>query len=213
MAAAAGVFAAFRPPGLRDRKGHARPAGCALCVWGGFVSGFPLALVGCPPGGGVGAFGGEGGCAAVVIYQAGHTGPSTAWQCRAFQRIPRRFTPHYHQTQPHGALTKAPGRAGTAGQTWGVFCCLWIVKTGRPQREKRCGYLGSSHSPLWASHHAGNAGSFGERVGVICLLILVVSFRSLLNGMLMGNSDVAPKYNNFRICACSRVQLFPKYVL
>ena len=71
----------------------------------------------------------------------------------------------------------------------------------------------ASHSPLWASHHAGNAGSFGERVGVICLLILVVSFRSLLNGMLMGHSDVAPKYNNFRICACSRVQLFPKYVL
>ena len=24
----------------------------------------------------------------------------------------------------------------------------------------------SSHSPLWASHHAGNAGSFGDRVGV-----------------------------------------------
>ena len=24
-----------------------------------------------------------------------------------------------------------------------------------------------SHSPLWASHHAGKAGSFGERVGFI----------------------------------------------
>ena len=32
-AAAAGVFAALRPPGLRDRKGHTRPAGCALFVW------------------------------------------------------------------------------------------------------------------------------------------------------------------------------------
>ena len=29
------------------------------------------------------------------------------------------------------------------------------------------GYLQSSHSPLWASHHAGKSGSFGERVGLI----------------------------------------------
>jgi len=42
-----------------------------------------------------------------------------AWQFRTFQSIPRQFTPHLHQNQPHGALTKAPGRAGSAGLTWG----------------------------------------------------------------------------------------------
>ena len=51
-----------------------------------------------------------------------------------------------------------------------------------------CGAGQVSHSPLWASHHAGNAGSFGERVGLtsfergtswylaINLLITLMSF-------------------------------------
>ena len=42
-----------------------------------------------------------------------------------FKPVPSQFTPHLHQTQPHGALTKAPGRAGTAGQTWGFHNIPW----------------------------------------------------------------------------------------
>ena len=38
-----------------------------------------------------------------------------------FKPVPYRFTPHLHQTQPHGVLTKAPGRAGSAGQIWGFL--------------------------------------------------------------------------------------------
>ena len=45
-----------------------------------------------------------------------------------FKFVPSRFTPHLHQTQPHGALTKAPGRAGTAGQTWG-FLVVYVKLT------------------------------------------------------------------------------------
>ena len=64
----------------------------------------------------------------------------------------------------------------------------WIPRpmgrTGRiprgtgPRREPVWGRPQSSHSPLWASHHAGNAGSFGERVGLtgFSLKIREVSF-------------------------------------
>ena len=45
-----------------------------------------------------------------------------------FKFVPSRFTPHLHQNQPHGALTKAPGRAGTAGQTWG-FLVVYVKLT------------------------------------------------------------------------------------
>ena len=34
----------------------------------------------------------------------------------------------------------------------------------------------SSHSPLWTSHHAGKAGSFGERVGVMISVFNLVEF-------------------------------------
>ena len=46
-----------------------------------------------------------------------------------------------------------------------------------------CGFVWfyASHSDLWVSHHAGKAGSFGERVGVMSLLIIVVSLYFLLN--------------------------------
>ena len=37
----------------------------------------------------------------------------------------------------------------------------------RQQRGRAVRFLFTySHSPLWASHHAGNAGSFGESVGL-----------------------------------------------
>ena len=98
VAAAAGVFAAFRPPGLRDRKGHARPAGCALFVWD-----VPTRPCGMPARRGSWGLWGRGwersGC---NLSGWSHRTPN-AWQCRAFQRIPRRFTPHYtklNHTEP-----------------------------------------------------------------------------------------------------------------
>ena len=54
----------------------------------------------------------------------------------------------------------------------------------------------SSHSPLCSSHHAGNAGSFGERVGFISLLITAVSFCLLLNGERRPRTLLPPKYSN-----------------
>ena len=39
----------------------------------------------------------------------------------------------------------------------------------------------ASHSALCSAHQAGKAGSFGERVGVMSLLIIVVSLSFLLN--------------------------------
>ena len=51
----------------------------------------------------------------------------------------------------------------------------------------------SSHSPLWASHHAGNAGSFGERVGLIGWAKRVVSFFLALNGWIKSTPLQFPK--------------------
>lgn len=53
---------------------------------------------------------------------------------------------------------KAPGLAGIQSQ--GRALTRWYTTyLGR--------YCQSSHSLLWASHHTGNAGSFGERVGKV----------------------------------------------
>ena len=62
-------------------------------------------------------------------------------------------------------------------------CMLPLIRDEGPPLQGH-----SSHSPLWASHQAGKAGSFGERVGVtalqsgvswylaINLLIILISF-------------------------------------
>ena len=57
----------------------------------------------------------------------------------------------------------------------------------------------SSHSPLWASHHAGNAGSFGERVTGILYLKPEFPFR--VNGEIVF--EPTPKWKN-----CKREPLF-----
>ena len=54
---------------------------------------------------------------------------------------------------------KAPGLAGKPSQRRPPAGWYTIYLRGR--------YCQPSHSPLWVSHHAGNAGSFGERVGLI----------------------------------------------
>lgn len=54
-----------------------------------------------------------------------------------------------------------------------------------------CAYC--SHSPLWVSHHAGKAGSFGERVGVMSFIKRVVLFLSALKGWIKSISAHFPK--------------------
>ena len=54
----------------------------------------------------------------------------------------------------------------------------------------------ASHSDLCSSHQAGKAGSFGERVGVMSLLILVVSLSFLLNRRPKPKALLQPKYSN-----------------
>ena len=67
---------------------------------------------------------------------------------------------------------------------------------GEPRREPVWGRPQPSHSPLCCSHHAGNAGSFGERVDFISLLITAVSFCLLLNGERRPRTLLPPKYSN-----------------
>ena len=64
---------------------------------------------------------------------------------------------------------------------------------GEPRREPVWGRPQPSHSPLCCSHHAGNAGSFGERVGVTSGAIRVMSPFSLLNGKRIAVSLFEPK--------------------
>lgn len=47
-----------------------------------------------------------------------------------------------------------------------------------------CGFirLYASHSALWASHHAGKAGSFGERVSYISSLVSIYCSKSVTRG-------------------------------
>ena len=68
-----------------------------------------------------------------------------------------------------------------------------------PRREPVWGRPQSSHSPLWASHHAGNAGSFGERVTGILYLKPEFPFR--VNGEIVF--EPTPKWKN-----CKREPLF-----
>ena len=67
------------------------------------------------------------------------------------------------------------------------------------RREPVWGRPQSSHSPLWASHHAGNAGSFGERVTGILYLKPEFPFR--VNGEIVF--EPTPKWKN-----CKREPLF-----
>ena len=63
----------------------------------------------------------------------------------------------------------------------------------------------ASHSDLCSSHHAGNAGSFGERVGVMGgLRIEVLSLA--LNGKTVLIAAVTPRYRNCSIVVLSLVQ-------
>lgn len=72
-----------------------------------------------------------------------------------------------------------------------------IQSQGRALTRWYTTYLGrycqSSHSLLWASHHTGNAGSFGERVGKSVELIKLVSPCFLLKGKIQLISLRAPK--------------------
>ena len=62
-----------------------------------------------------------------------------------------------------------------------------------------------SHSALWASHHAGNAGSFGERVDLTAGAIIAVSVFSLKGEMQRVSGDT-PKYRNLNNIPLSSVQ-------
>ena len=71
--------------------------------------------------------------------------------------------------------------------------------------------MGSSHSPLWASHHAGNAGSFGERVGVMLFIFNSVEFVLLSKMQIKGcSSFVPPKYKNSSRTPLLVVQCVPE---
>ena len=70
----------------------------------------------------------------------------------------------------------------------------------------------ASHSALCCSHQAGNAGSFGERVGVIVLLTVVVSFCVLLKGATNPKTLLLPKYNNSRTALLPCAQIVFIYV-
>lgn len=63
----------------------------------------------------------------------------------------------------------------------------------------------SSHSPLWASHHAGKSGSFGERVGLTAGAIIAVAV-FFINGEMQRVSGDTPKYRNFNKVPLSSVQ-------
>ena len=61
----------------------------------------------------------------------------------------------------------------------------------------------ASHSALCFSHHAGKAGSFGERVGRILGLIKEVS-SSALKGEITNVSELTPKYRSFNNASLSK---------
>ena len=70
-------------------------------------------------------------------------------------------------------------------------------------------YRQSSHSPLWASHHAGKLGSFGEKVGAV-----TSKFAELLSakkGEIKFTSfpSVQPKCRNSNRCSLLFVHTFP----
>lgn len=113
-------------------------------------------------------------------------------------------------------LVPAPRRRGRR-----PFHAAW-VETCRPGKTVRewwtGGHIGpplqghASHSDLCCSHHAGNAGSFGERVGVIVLLTVVVSFCVLLKGATNPKTLLLPKYNNSRTAFLPCAQIVFIYV-
>ena len=100
-----------------------------------------------------------------------------------------------------GAVTgvqgaKAPGPAGThAGAT--------PAAQRKGPHRRRCRQ--SAHSALWASHHAGKSGSFGERVGLTAGAIIAVAV-FFINGEMQRVSGDTPKYRNFNKVPLSSVQ-------
>ena len=93
---------------------------------------------------------------------------------------PTSESPHENRRPVHGrsACFSVPGMAG-AGQT--------------------------SHSVLCCSHHAGNAGSLGERVGLTIPFIPDV-LSSAKKGVINSVSAGTPKYNNLSKIFLSLVQ-------
>ena len=95
---------------------------------------------------------------------------------------------HFFSSTGRGAFSLLMFQKENGGRIGASRRRGWIPRpmgrTGRiprgngPRREPVWGRPQSSHSPLWASHHAGNAGSFGERVGLtgFSLKIREVSF-------------------------------------
>ena len=74
-----------------------------------------------------------------------------------------------------------------------------------------CGFIRfyASHSALWASHHAGKLGSFGERVGLIAL-ISVTSDPSSCNENGVKLMFTIPKSYSFRSIAGFVVHFVPE---
>ena len=66
----------------------------------------------------------------------------------------------------------------------------------------------ASHSDLCSSHHAGNAGSFGERVGVMGIF-KVVPFHFAISGEKIVKASEEPRYNSYIKDARSLAQTFP----
>ena len=68
----------------------------------------------------------------------------------------------------------------------------------------------ASHSDLWASHHAGKAGSFGERVGLMVSISINVELVLLSNMDIKGCSSlIPPKYKNSSNMPLLLVQTLP----
>ena len=78
------------------------------------------------------------------------------------------------------------------------------------QSRGACGsvWLYASHSDLWASHHAGKAGSFGERVGRTCFKKRAVSFFMLKVSI---TPATVPKRINFIPVSLPRGRNSPEY--
>ena len=91
----------------------------------------------------------------------------------------------------------------------GKRCRGWQVYKVRADHLIRWYALGrncqSSHSPLWASHQAGKARSFGERVEVMGRLRIEV-LSSALNGKTVLIAAVTPRYRNCSMVVLSLVQ-------